>query len=50
MSEPPRPRPIVAYQGIGSGPGSERRARAPTMKPQTINPKMKISMEPSLLA
>src|SRR3954447_2264099 len=49
-SEPPRPSPIVAYQGIGSGPGSESRARAPTMKPQTINPMMKISMDPSFVA
>src|SRR3954468_16354280 len=50
MIEPPRPSPIVAYQGIGSGPGSERRARAPTMKPQTINPMMKISTDPSFVA
>src|SRR6266536_4188351 len=42
-SEPPRPSPIVAYQGIGSGPGSASRASPPTMKPQTIRPMMKNS-------
>src|SRR5437763_301519 len=28
ISEPPKPRPMVAYQGIGSGPGSASRASA----------------------
>src|ERR1700704_5650063 len=41
INEPPSPRPMVAYQGIGSGPGRESRARAPTTKPQTIRPMMK---------
>ena len=45
ISEPPRPRPIVAYQGIGSGPGSASRARPPTTKPHTIRPMMKISTD-----
>src|SRR5919201_1326102 len=42
-SEPASPRPTVAYQGIGSGPGSASRARPPTTKPHTIRPMMKIS-------
>src|SRR4051812_7980613 len=43
ISEPPRPRPMVAYQGIGSGPGSARRASPPMMNPHTISPMMKNS-------
>src|SRR5439155_21668327 len=46
IREPPSPRPIVAYQGIGSGPGRARRARPPTMNPQTIRPMMKKSTRP----
>src|SRR4051794_23589702 len=46
ISEPPRPRPMVAYQGIGSGPGSARRASPPMMKPHTISPMMKNSTGP----
>jgi hypothetical protein len=33
---PPMPSAIVAYHGIGSGPGSAHRASAPMMKPPTI--------------
>ena len=43
ISDPPSPRPIVAYQGIGSGPGRASRASAPTMNPQTMMAMMKIS-------
>src|SRR5207253_7783105 len=45
--EPPIPRAMVAYHGIGSGPGSAQRARPPTMKPPTI--KTMIHMRGSLL-
>ena len=34
---PPTPRAIVAYHGIGSGPGSAKRASTPMMKPPTIS-------------
>ena len=39
-SPPPTPRAIVAYQGIGSGPGSAKRASPPTMKPPMMSPTM----------
>ena len=35
---PPMPSAIVAYHGIGSGPGSAQRASTPMMKPPTISP------------
>src|SRR5580765_3768235 len=50
IREPARPSPIVAYQGIGSGPGSASRARPPTMKPHTISPMMKNTMRLPALA
>src|SRR5262249_56979006 len=44
ISEPPRPRPIVAYHGIGSGPGRASRASPPTTKPHTTRIRMKASI------
>src|SRR5919202_3988988 len=43
ISEPASPSPIVAYHGIGSGPGRAKRARPPTTKPQMTAPMMKAS-------
>src|SRR5919201_1611477 len=39
--------PRVAYQGMGSGPGSASRASPPTIKPQMTRPTMKISIAAS---
>src|SRR3954454_5713735 len=49
-SDPARPRATVAYQGIGSGPGSAHRASPPTTKPHTISRRMKISTGPEAYA